>query len=160
KEPTAERVNWFVYLNRPGCPRWQDQYAYLLVALAAPLQQRQGRRRLKLSPHQIALYCLLVNREKDGKAELSTASMAGLLGVDVRTVRSALPTLEECGLVELHPKGKAVQVFRPSADQLDWFQARKEPPKKVPLYDPDEDKPWVGMTEQEIHEWVSDPTVS
>ena len=46
-----------------------------------------GRRRLKLSPHQIALFCLLLNKEKDGKAELSTASMAGLLGVDVRTVR-------------------------------------------------------------------------
>src|SRR5262249_31456074 len=51
-------------------------------------------------------------------------------------------------------------VFRPSADQLDCFQARKERPKKVPLYDADEDKPWEGMTDQEIHEWVSDPTVS
>jgi hypothetical protein len=53
KEPTSEQVNWFVYLNRPGCPRWQDQYAYLVVALAAPLQERQGRRRLKLSPHHV-----------------------------------------------------------------------------------------------------------
>jgi hypothetical protein len=44
-----------------------------------------GRRHLKLSPHQIAVFCLLLNKEKDGKAELSTASMAGLLGVDVRT---------------------------------------------------------------------------
>jgi hypothetical protein len=159
-EPTGDRVNWFVYLNRPGCGRWQDQYAYLLVALAAPLQERQGRRRLKLSPHQIALYCLLVNKEKDGKAELSTASMAGLLGVDGRTVRSALRTLEECGLVELRPKRKTIQVFRPSAEQLDWFQAKKESPKKVPFYDADEDKPWEGMTDREIHEWVSDPTVS
>jgi DNA-binding MarR family transcriptional regulator len=160
KEPTAERVNWFVYLKRPGCPRWQDQYAYLLVALAAPLQERQGRRRLKLSPHQIALYCLLVNKEKDGKAELSTASMAGLLGVDGRTVRSALAVLEECGLVEPHPKRKTVQVFRPSAEQLDWFQTRKDQPKKIPLYDADEDKPWEGMTDQEIHEWVFAPAVS
>jgi DNA-binding transcriptional ArsR family regulator len=160
REPTAERVNWFVYLNRPGGGRWQDQYAYLLVALAAPHQERQGRRRLKLSPHQIALYCLLVNKEKDGKAELSTASMAGLLGVDVRTVRSALATLEECGLVELRPKGKTVQVFRPSAEQLTWFQTRKEQPKKIPLYDADEDKPWKGMTDQQIFEWVSDSTVS
>ncbi len=139
REPTGDRVNWFVYLNRPGCPRWQDQYAYLLTALPAPLQEKCGRKRLKLSPHQIALYCLLVNKEKDGKAELSTASMAGLLGVDVRTVRSALATLEECGLVELRPKGKTVQVFRPSAEQLDWFQTRKEQPKKTPLYDADED---------------------
>ena len=141
KEPAGERVNWFVYLNRPGCARWQDQYAYLLVALAAPLQQRPGRRRLKLSPRQIALYCLLINREKDGTAELSTASMAGLLGVDVRTVRSALAALEGCGLVEPRPKGKAVQVLRPSAEQLDWFQARKERPRKVPLYDADETSP-------------------
>jgi DNA-binding MarR family transcriptional regulator len=160
KEPAGDRVNWFVHLNRPGCARWQDQYAYLLVALAAPLQQRPGRRRLKLSPRQIALYCLLINREKDGQAELSTASMAGLLGVDVRTVRSALRTLEECGLVEPHPKARTIQVFRPSAEQLDWFQARKEQPKKTPLYDAEEDKPWEGMTDQEIHEWVSDPTVS
>jgi hypothetical protein len=160
KEPTGERVNWFVYLNRPGCPCWQDQYAYLLVALAAPLPERQARRRLKLSPHQIALYCLLINREKDGKAILSTASMSGLLRVDVRTVRSSLRTLEECGLVELHPKGKTVLVLRPSAEQLNWFQARKEKPTKVPLYDADADKPWEGMTDQEIQEWVSDPTVS
>jgi DNA-binding MarR family transcriptional regulator len=160
KEPTAERVNWFVHLNRPDCARWQDQYAYLLVALAAPLQERQGRKRIKLTPHQIALYCLLVNKEKDGKGELSTASMAGLLGVDVRTVRSALRILEDCGLVELHPKRKAVQVFRPSAEQLAWFQMRKEQPKKIPLYDADEDKPWEGMTDLEIHEWVFDPTVS
>jgi hypothetical protein len=86
--------------------------------------------------------------------------MAGLLGVDVRTVRSALATLEECGLVELRPKGKTVQVFRPSAEQLAWFQTRKEQPKKISLYDADEDKPWKGMTDQEIHEWVSDSTVS
>jgi hypothetical protein len=149
-----------VYLNRPGCGRWQDQYAYLLVALPAPLPESQDRRRLRLSPRQTALYCLLINREKDGTAELSTASMAGLLGVDVRTVRSALAALEGCGLVEPHPKGKAVQVFRPSAEQLDWFQARKERPRKVPLYDAGEDKPWEGMTDQEIFEWVSDPAVS
>ena len=60
----------------------------------------------------------MVNKEKDGKAELPTASMAGLLGVDVRTVRSALAALEGCGLVEPRPKGKAVQVLRPSADRL------------------------------------------
>jgi hypothetical protein len=53
KEPTGDRVNWFVYLNRPGCGRWQDQYAYLLVALAAPFQERQGRRRLKLRPTRL-----------------------------------------------------------------------------------------------------------
>ena len=102
----------------------------------------------------------MVNKEKDGKAELPTASMAGLLGVDVRTVRSALAALEECGLVELRPRGRTVQVFRPSAEQLDWFQARKEQAKKVPPYDADEDKPWQGMTDREIREWVSDPTVS
>jgi DNA-binding MarR family transcriptional regulator len=160
KEPAGERVNWFVFLNRPGCGRWQDQYAYLLVALPARLQEREGRRRLKLSPRQAALYCLLINREKDGQAELPTASAAGLLGFDVRTVRSALAALEECGLVELRPTGRTVQVFRPSAEQLDWFQARKEQAKKVPLYDTGEDKPWQGMTDQEIREWVSDPTVN
>jgi hypothetical protein len=82
--------------------------------LPAPLPESQGRRRLRLSPRQTALYCLLINREKDGTTELSTASMAGLLGVDVRTIRSALTALEGRGLVELNPKGKAVQVFRPS----------------------------------------------
>jgi hypothetical protein len=51
-------------------------------------------------------------------------------------------------------------VLRPSAEQLDWFQAQKERPRKVPLYDADADKPWEGMTDQEIHEWVSDPAVS
>jgi DNA-binding MarR family transcriptional regulator len=160
REPAGEQVNWFVHLNRPGCGRWQDQYAYLLVALPAPLREGEGRRRLKLSPRQAALYCLLVNKEKDGKAELSTASAAGLLGLDVRTVRSALAALEGCGLVELRPRGKTVQVFRPSAEQLGWFQARKEQPRKAPLYDADEDKPWQGMTDQEIHAWVSDPTVN
>jgi DNA-binding MarR family transcriptional regulator len=158
KEPAGERVNWFAYLNRPGCARWQDQYAYLLVALAAPPQERPGRRPLKLSPRQIALYCLLVNKEKDGKAELSTASMAGLLGVDVRTARSTLAVLEQCGLVELHPRRNTIRVFAPSVEQLAWFQARKEHPKKVPLSDAHEDKPWEGMTDQEIREWVSDPT--
>lgn len=160
QEPTGDRVNWFVYLSRPGCARWQDQYGYLLLVLPTPLQNRKGRKRLKLSPHQIALYCLLVNKEKDGKAELSTASMAGLLGVDVHTVRSALKTLEECGLVELYPRKMALSVFRPSPDQLEWFQARTERPTTVPLYDADEDKPWEGMSDQEIHEWVADPTVS
>jgi hypothetical protein len=62
--------------------------------------------------------------------------------------------------VELRPKGKTILVFRPSEEQLAWFQARKEQAKKAPLYDADEDKPWQGMTDQEIHAWVSDPTVS
>jgi hypothetical protein len=61
---------------------------------------------------------------------------------------------------EAELEGKAVQVLRPSAEQLDWFQARKERPRKVPLYEAGEDRPWEGMTDQEIVEWVSDPAVS
>ena len=153
-------MNWFVYLNRPGCPRWQDQYAYLLVALAAPLHQRQGRRRLKLfaPPNRPLLPPHQPGKGRDCK--LSTASMAGLLGVDGRTVRSALTALEECGLVEIAPERENDPGLRPVREQLDWFQARKEQPKKVSLYDGEADRPWEGMTEQEVSAWVSDPTVS
>jgi DNA-binding MarR family transcriptional regulator len=159
KEPTGDRINWFV-LNWPDRHQWQDRYSYLLVVLPAPLQAKQGQRRFKLSPGQVAVYCLLVAKEKDGTITTSTASIAGLLGVDVRTVRSALATLEECGLVELHPKGKTILVFRPSEQQLEWFQAKKEQPKKVSPYNPDDDKPWEAMTDEEIHSWVFDPKVN
>jgi DNA-binding MarR family transcriptional regulator len=158
KEPAGDRINWFV-LNWPDRQAWQDRYGYLLVALPAPLPAKQGRRRIRLSPCQIAVYCLLVAKEKDGTIKTSAASIAGLLGVDVRTVRSALTALEECGLVELHPKGKAILAFRPSEQQLEWFQVKKESPKKVPLYNPDEDKPWEGMSDADIHSWVYDPQV-
>jgi DNA-binding MarR family transcriptional regulator len=158
KEPAGDRTNWFVMNWRDRHP-WQDRYGYLLVVLPAPLPAKRGRR-LKLSPCQIAVYCLLVAKEKDATIKTSTASIAGLLGVDVRTVKSALASLEECGLVELHPKGKTILVFRPSEQQLEWFQVKKEQPKKVPLYDPDQDKPWEQMSEEEIHSWVFDPSVN
>src|ERR1700733_8384563 len=138
KEPAGDRINWFV-MNWPDRHRWQDRYGYLLVVLPAPLHVKQGRKRVRLSPCQIAVYCLLIAKEKDGPIKTSTASVAGLLGVDVRTVRSALAALEECGLVELHPKGKTISVFRPSEQQLAWFQVKKEQPKKVPLYNSDDD---------------------
>ena len=130
---------------------------YLLVALPAPLQERKGRRRLKLSPHQIALYCLLINREKDGKAELSTASMAGLLGVDVRTVRSALTyprrvraggTLpREDGPLGLPPLRRSNwNGFRPGRSGQEGAAVRRRRRQAV-----------GGMTDQEIHEWVVRP---
>jgi DNA-binding MarR family transcriptional regulator len=157
KQPSDSRVNWFVYLNRPGCARWQDQYAYLLVALAEPCKVEGSRQRLKLKPHQIAVYCLLVNKERNERATISRASIAGLLGIDVRTVGSALSLLEGYGLVVLHPRTNIIVVNRPGETQLSWFQARKEPPKKLSLYDVEEDKPWEGMTAEEIEEWVSEP---
>jgi DNA-binding transcriptional regulator YhcF (GntR family) len=139
---------WFAHRTGTPCANWQDGFAYLAVPLV----------RANLRPHQAALYGLLVNKERDGRAALPVGQASRLLGVSRRTVRRALALLEGHGLVETRPRGTVVAVYRPSAQQLSWFQDAAPPSRKKapPVAD---DKPWEGMSEQEIAEWVSDPDV-
>ena len=155
KEPAGERINWFV-MNWPDRHLWQDRYGYLLVVLLAPLKPKQGRRRFKLSPCQIAIYCLLVAKEKDGTIKTSTASIAGLLGVDVGTVRSALASLEECGLVELHPKGKTILSFARQSNKWIGSRSRRNSRRKSRFTTPTRTSPG-RHDDEEIHSWVFDP---
>jgi DNA-binding transcriptional ArsR family regulator len=151
KMPDEDRDGWFVRISRTS-PKWQEQLGYLPVPLPKSLPPG-------VSWRTLAVHSFLFSRaSSEGKARTCAAEIARILGLDPRTVRKSLNTLEGKLLIEVDERNRLIRLDLPDKTWLDFFQDQRQQAEKLPTFS--EDRPWEDMTEAEIHAVVYDPDIN
>jgi hypothetical protein len=115
-EPAGEATGWFKNRKDSGEQAWHRRFSYWWMALRS--------KKSPLTVKQNAVYFKLLNVSGSARWRCQEG-LSKLLGVDRKTVRTALAKLKSSGLVS-----KSLWPGEPTADQLAWF---RDKPKKRPF---------------------------